>query len=657
MKSTHFNRNNILRYDIRGYFGRELTLDDAHFYGRALAYHCHHIALNSGSANGNLYLGHDDRPSSGALVEALSSGFIEETRLLRAEEHLESDNDARETLACIRLLGTITSPFLYFCANYLRDTAENPSFFIIVTASHNEIEYNGFKILYGNQCLDGLAISELFDNYIEYKQKKLELGVEIKSFSYYDPSILRETSNLASCHHSSGQSKPDIDEPPRLTTWTQVAALRKFYMDHLMRRSGISLDLAAETEALTSTGARECEAAALDLLSIEWRCINSFLAAILRGITGHLQHKHDIVMTKAKAKPITQDELIKQDKQEHRRSSVARANDMSGEISLIYDFDADADRFSFIWRDFFVNCPEKTDSTFAYLMTQSSNNRDLILPSDWVLALLCWQEHQERRADDRDFSVLVDVKISRVVMDYMSNLGCRTWVGPTGHSIVKKLMQKCGAVLAGEASGHFYFAHEQEERYAKERGVGCERNEEDAAAALRNARLPAYDDALLAALRITKILANPEQRNFAGKLFQQFAVQSQLSAEFKINTLKNRPNEYINAIKRNLNCNVDVEEPLLLPSSALIGYSFIDGVRYDEPQVGWWLLRASNTENVLVFRYEIYRQAGMSAAEMRQGEEPSFIDRKQKFWDKFRTLLRKEEELWVKLLFCLREVL
>jgi phosphomannomutase len=163
-------------------------------------------------------------------------------------------------------------------------------------------------------------------------------------------------------------------------------------------------------------------------------------------------------------------------------------------------------------------------------------------------------------------TIIADVKASQILFDGIARLGGKPLMWKTGHSLIKSKMKETGAPLAGEMSGHIFFKH----------------------------RWYGFDDALYAAVRLIeavsasgqslteimdampKSVATPEMR-FEVDEVRKFAivdeVRDRLSAEgAKVNTT--------------------------------------DGVRVSTPD-GWWLLRASNTQDVLVARAEAKDEAGV----------------------------------------------
>ena len=151
-----------------------------------------------------------------------------------------------------------------------------------------------------------------------------------------------------------------------------------------------------------------------------------------------------------------------------------------------------------------------------------------------------------------------EVKCSQVMYDQIAQLGGNGIMYKTGHSLIKARMKEEHAELAGEMSGHMFFG----DRY---RG---------------------YDDALYAACRLIEIVANSGQ-----------PLSAQLAGVPKmVSTPEIR---------------VDCPDELKFDIVARVAEHFkqryktidIDGVRVIFPE-GWGLLRASNTQPVLVMRFE-----------------------------------------------------
>jgi phosphomannomutase len=163
--------------------------------------------------------------------------------------------------------------------------------------------------------------------------------------------------------------------------------------------------------------------------------------------------------------------------------------------------------------------------------------------------------------------IIADVKASQVLFDEIARLGGTPLMWRTGHSLIKTKMAETGAPLAGEMSGHIFYA----DRYY------------------------GYDDALYAAVRLLGILARGGD--------SLAALRDRLPAV--VNTPELR---FPCADTRKFAVIAEVRERLQRGGAAM---SDIDGVRVKTAD-GWWLLRASNTQDVLVARAEAKDEAGLA---------------------------------------------
>lgn len=154
--------------------------------------------------------------------------------------------------------------------------------------------------------------------------------------------------------------------------------------------------------------------------------------------------------------------------------------------------------------------------------------------------------------------VIFDVKCSQVLADALRAAGLEPVMWKTGHSLIKAKMKELEAPLAGEMSGHMFFA---EDYYG-------------------------FDDALFAAARLVAYVAReggPLSRLLAD-LPETFATP-----EIRVDCPEERKAGIVEAAAREFGARY---ETLTL-----------DGVRITFPE-GWGLLRASNTQPVLVLRFE-----------------------------------------------------
>ena len=162
--------------------------------------------------------------------------------------------------------------------------------------------------------------------------------------------------------------------------------------------------------------------------------------------------------------------------------------------------------------------------------------------------------------------ILADVKSSQVLFDEIARAGGKPVMMETGHSLIKARLAETGAPLAGEMSGHIFFA----ERYY------------------------GFDDAVYVAVRLLDILARAGQ-SLADML-------DALPPAFNTPELRLDCDE-----ARKFAVVEEVKERLRRRGADVVD---IDGVRVRTAD-GWWLMRASNTQAVVVVRAESSSPAGL----------------------------------------------
>jgi phosphomannomutase len=185
-----------------------------------------------------------------------------------------------------------------------------------------------------------------------------------------------------------------------------------------------------------------------------------------------------------------------------------------------------------------------------------------ILAGDQLLVILARDVLKDRPGG----TIIADVKASQVLFNEVSAAGGTPLMWRTGHSLIKAKMAEIGSPLAGEMSGHIFFA---------DKWYG-------------------FDDALYAAVRLLGIVARMD-----GKLS---AVRAALP--HVLNTPELR---FDCADTRKFAVIEEVAARLTASGASVSG---IDGVRVSTED-GWWLLRASNTQAVLVARAEASTEEGL----------------------------------------------
>jgi phosphomannomutase len=185
-----------------------------------------------------------------------------------------------------------------------------------------------------------------------------------------------------------------------------------------------------------------------------------------------------------------------------------------------------------------------------------------IMAGDQLLVVLA----RDVLRDHPGATIIADVKASQVLFDEVSRAGGQPLMWRTGHSLIKAKMAETAAPLAGEMSGHVFFA---------DKWYG-------------------FDDALYAAVRLLGVVARMD-----GTLSDVRAALPHV----------------VNTPELRFDCDdvrkfAIIEEVAgrLTQDGAIV--SAIDGVRVTTPD-GWWLLRASNTQAVLVARAEAKTEEGL----------------------------------------------
>jgi phosphomannomutase / phosphoglucomutase len=155
--------------------------------------------------------------------------------------------------------------------------------------------------------------------------------------------------------------------------------------------------------------------------------------------------------------------------------------------------------------------------------------------------------------------VIADVKCSQALFDDVARHGGRPIMWKTGHSLIKTKMKEEHAAVAGEMSGHFFFA----DRYL------------------------GYDDGIYAALRLVEILAR------TGKTVLENLAD--LPASFHTPEIRV---DCPDALK------FDVVERVRAKLAGRGEVNALDGVRVTYSDGAWSLVRASNTGPLIVLRFE-----------------------------------------------------
>jgi phosphomannomutase/phosphoglucomutase len=419
------------QYDIRGLVDRDLTPESVQTLGRAIGtYFRQHNRKQ-------VAVGRDCRLSSPQFSQFLSKGLI-------------------STGCDVIELGTIPTPLLYFAIYYKKMQAG-----VIITGSHNPPEYNGFKMMLGEETLYGPDIQDILhiiqnDEFIQDDVGKKEVYNIIPEYENYVVEDIKLQKKL----------KVVVDAGNGTGGAVAVPIFRK---------------LGCEVTALY------CE--------MDGRFPN---------------HHPDPTL------PEALEVLIK---------TVVESK---ADLGIAYDGDADRigvidDKGNIIWGDQLM---------IIFV-------RD-ILPSN------------------PGAPVISEVKASKLLYEEIERLGGRPIMWKTGHSLIKKKIKEEKALVAGEMSGHIFFAD----------------------------RFFGFDDAIYSSARLLEILSRSEKK--LSKMLEdlpstyrtpEIRVYASDAVKFKI----------VEEVKKEISKKYPIVD--------------IDGVRAQFPK-GWGLVRASNTQDALVLRFE-----------------------------------------------------
>lgn len=164
-------------------------------------------------------------------------------------------------------------------------------------------------------------------------------------------------------------------------------------------------------------------------------------------------------------------------------------------------------------------------------------------------------------------TIIADVKASQALYDRIAQLGGQPLMWKTGHSLIKTKMKETGAPLAGEMSGHIFFAQDY---YG-------------------------FDDAQYAAVQLINAV------HLIGRSMSE--IRSAMPA------IVNTPEMRFQVDESRKFAVIDEVLERLKAEGANVNDT--DGARVNTPD-GWWLLRASNTQDVLVARAEARDEAALA---------------------------------------------
>ncbi len=190
------------------------------------------------------------------------------------------------------------------------------------------------------------------------------------------------------------------------------------------------------------------------------------------------------------------------------------------------------------------------------------DNLGNIIWADQYMLILC----SEISSLYKSPKVIMDVKCSKVFFDEAKKIGCLPVMERTGHSPIKEKMKEINSPLSGEMSGHVCYGDD----------------------------FYGYDDAMYVALRLLRILSK-EGLNLNQIINKYPKTFSTPETRFDVDETKKF--KIIN----------DIKQRLISFNGNIID---IDGIRV-ETEEGWFLMRASNTQNQLTCRVESTSEDGL----------------------------------------------
>lgn len=420
------------QYDIRGIVGDDITPEVARLIGRAYGTLCRRNGISK------VVVGHDNRKSSPELCAAVIEGLT--------------------AAGCDVIdIGEVVTPLLYFACRYWQIDGG-----VMVTASHNPPQYNGFKLVWGHGTLFGEQIQQL------------RRMIEANDFD------------------SGNGSVTNRDAFNDYLTWLT---------DHI-KLGGRKLKVVVDCGNGTASHFAPKLFSALGCEVVELYCESD------PNFPNHIPD------------PV---------KPENLRDLIATVKQVNSDVGL--GFDGDGDRLGVV------------------------DEQGNILWGDHLMILFSREVLQKHPGA----KIIVEVKCSQAVLEEVEKRGGVPILWRTGHSFIKAKMHDEKALLAGEMSGHLFFADEY---------FG-------------------YDDALYAACRLLRILSNTEK------------PLSELLADV--------PRYYATPEVR-VHCDDSVKFSVVaevVEHFKRSGYQVIDvdGARVVTNE-GWALVRASNTEPALILRAE-----------------------------------------------------
>jgi phosphomannomutase/phosphoglucomutase len=434
-------------YDIRGIVDKDLSLEFVEYLGRGIG------TFFREHGKKRVALGRDARLSSPAYAEAVTRGLL-------------------STGCSVVDIGLVPTPLLYFAVFYKKNEAA-----VMITGSHNPPEYNGFKMMVGEETLYGETIQQVYR-------------------------ILKEGKNIT-------------DKPGTRSSYDIIPEYESYVLKDIRLRRKLKVVLDAGNGTAGFVAVPIFRKLGCDVIELYCEPDGKFP-----------NHHPDPTLPEA------------------MEDLVMEVRETGADFGVGYDGDGDRigvvdDQGKLLWGD--------------QLMIVFSRD---VLPANPGAA------------------VISEVKASKLLYEEIKRLGGRPIMWKTGHSLIKKKIKEEKALLAGEMSGHIFFAD----------------------------RFFGFDDAIYASARLAEILSRSEK-----KLSEMMSdlPRTYYTPEIRVYASDEVKFKIVDEVKKELASKYPVND--------------IDGIRVSYPK-GWALVRASNTQAALVLRYEADTPEDLAAIKKEVGK-------------------------------------
>ncbi len=439
-----FDDSIFREYDIRGIWNNNINREFCIGLGRAFAIY---LKEKTGNIKPKISIGYDARLSSQDIFNALSKGLLCEG-------------------VDIVFIGLVPTPVQYFSLFEL-----NINGGIMITASHNPPEYNGFKLSINKETLYGEQIQQIKE-------------------------ILNSIDITKRCESQSG----NIERYNILQT----------YKDYMLKKFNHLKDITNKPKVVLDAGNGAGGFVGLPVMAhLGYEVEGLFIEP-----DGTFPNHHP--------DPTIEENLVK-------LKQVIR----EGGYDIGIGYDGDADRIGVVLKNTEMLYGDQLLLLFAEDIIKKNGN----------------------------VKIIGEVKCSEILFDRIRHIGGTPIMYKAGHSLIKSKMKQENALLAGEMSGHIFFA----DRYF------------------------GYDDAIYASLRLLEILTT---NNMDILEWKRLLPKTFNTPEIRINCPDNKKHRIVEQLKQDIPQTFTIKE-----------INTIDGIRF-KIENGWGLIRASNTQPSLVLRFE-----------------------------------------------------